>query len=155
MQMLDMNLIRNNPEVVIKDLEKRKDDEKLKWVNHMIELDGQWKKLKQDAEKLRHQRNEISREIAQLKKSKKDASSKLKKAAEIPKKISEIESKQGKIREQIDHYLMRLPNILHESVPVGKDEEENVEVATHVLFSVCTTLFPSDVLYLIFNLRAW
>ncbi|MFQ5474739.1 MAG: serine--tRNA ligase [Candidatus Nanoarchaeia archaeon] len=127
--MLDINLIRNDPEVVIKDLEKRKDKKKLKWVKHILELDGEWKNLKKDTEGLRQHRNKVSKEISELKKAKKDAAKKMKEAADIPKKIASIEARQIKIKEQIDYYLMRLPNILHETVPVGADDEDNTEMA--------------------------
>jgi len=127
--MLDINLIRNNPEIVKKDLEKREDAEKLKWIDEIKTLDSEWRSFKVETEKLRNSRNVISREIGALKKEGKDASSKLEEAGAIPGKIAEIEEKQQQIRTKIDGYLMRLPNILHESVPVGHDEEDNVEVA--------------------------
>ncbi len=125
--MLDIKLIRDNQEIVEKDLKKRKDSKKLKWIDKIKQLDSEWRKLKVETEKLRNSRNVISREIAQLKKQGKDASKKIKEASEIPKKIEDIEEKQKKIRENIDNYLMKLPNILHESVPIGKSEEDNVE----------------------------
>ncbi|MFC1690679.1 serine--tRNA ligase [Nanoarchaeota archaeon] len=123
--MLDIRLIRENSEIVKKDLEKRKDKEKLKWLDEVIELDKKWRDLKTETEQIRKQRNDISKEIAALKKEGKDAADKLKQAAEIPKKIEEIETEQTNIKEKIDQYLMRLPNILHESVPEGADEEGN------------------------------
>jgi len=126
--MLDIRLIRDTPEIVKKDLQKREDSEKLAWVDEVLELDKQWRALNVDKEKLRASRNEVSKEIASLKKEGKDASSKLKEASEIPKKIEEIESKQDALKEKIDYYLMRLPNILHESVPVGADDTENESV---------------------------
>lgn len=124
--MLDINLIRDNPDVVREDLKKRKDEEKLAWVDEILEFDEEWRKLKFETEKLRNRRNTVSREIAQLKKEGKDAMEVLREAAKIPKEIEAIESKQMEIKEKINKYLLRLPNILHESVPQGEGEEGNV-----------------------------
>ena len=74
--MLDINLIRENPEVLRKDLRKRDDKEKVDWVDKLLDLDKKWRALKVDVEKLRNQRNVVSREIAQLKKQGKDAKAK-------------------------------------------------------------------------------
>ncbi|MBI5398152.1 serine--tRNA ligase [Candidatus Woesearchaeota archaeon] len=123
--MLDIDLFRKTPEVVRADLRKRKDSEKLIWVDKILSLDTEWKKLKSEAEALRNKRNIISKEIAQLKKEKKNATKKLKEAADIPKHIAEIEHKQEDIKKEIDHYLLRMPNILHPSVPQGTGEEDN------------------------------
>jgi seryl-tRNA synthetase len=123
--MLDIDLFRKNPETIRKDLRKRKDSEKLQWVDKVLSLDTEWKTLKTEAEMLRNKRNTVSKEIAALKKEKKDATKKLKEAADIPKQIEELEHKQEDIKKEIDHYLLRMPNILHDTVPVGAGEEEN------------------------------
>ncbi len=125
--MLDINLIRKSPEIVKEDLNKRKDKDKLKWLEEIKKYDDEWKKLKIETEKLRNSRNTISREIAKLKKEKKDIKPFLKEASEIPSKIEKIEQKQIKIKEKIDKYLIHLPNILHKSVPYGEDETKNKE----------------------------
>jgi len=126
--MLDINLIRNNPDVVREDLRKRDDREKLAWVDETIRLDKEWRGLRIKTDKLRHRRNEIALEIGKLKKEGKDTSEKIKEVAEIPKKIEEIEKEIQKKREEINYYLMRFPNILHETVPVGIDDHDNVEI---------------------------
>ncbi|HJX05082.1 MAG TPA: serine--tRNA ligase, partial [Candidatus Nanoarchaeia archaeon] len=126
--MLDINLIRENPELVRKNLERRKDPEKLKWLDELIKTDNDWRKLKKQVDDLRCERNKISEEINKAKKAGKDVKSFLKKAKEIPEKIKEDEKKQGSLWEKIRNYLMRLPNLMHESVPYGKDDSENVEV---------------------------
>jgi len=126
--MLDINLIRNNPDVVRADLKKRNEKEKLAWIDETIRLDKEWRGLRIKTDKLRHRRNEIALEIGKLKKEGKDASEKIKEAAEIPKKIEEIEKEIQKKREEINYYLMRFPNILHETVPVGIDDHDNVEI---------------------------
>ncbi len=125
--MQDIKLIRENPEILKKDLEKRKDKEKIKLVDTVRKKDEEYRKLLQETEKLRHRRNEVSKDISKLKKEGKDASKIMKEAKEIPEKIKEIEEKQNKLKSEIFSGLMRLPNIMHESVPYGKDDSENVE----------------------------
>lgn len=127
--MLSIKLIREHPEIVLADLKKRKDTEREKYIKKIQELDGAYLSLLQEAESLRHRRNSISKEIAQLKKQGQDATEQLKEAAKIPKRIEEIEIEQHQLKNKIDYHLMRLPNILHKSVPIGKDETEN-EVVT-------------------------
>lgn len=123
--MLDINLIRNNPEVVEKDLRKRGDTEKIKWLNDLIEKDKQWRQLKFDFQKIQHEKNAITQEIAKLKKEKKDVSKQLKMLKELPEKEQVFAAETEAVKSKIDGYLMRLPNILHDSVPVGKDDSEN------------------------------
>lgn len=124
--MLDIKLIREHPELVKKDLEKRGEPEKLEMLNNLIEHDKQWRKLLSEASELRHERKVITAEVAKLKKQKKDASKQIEKAKTIPQQIKEIETKVAEYREKADLLLMKLPNILHESVPFGKDEHDNV-----------------------------
>ncbi len=126
--MLDIKFIRANRVAVRKDLEKRQDKEKLPWVAEVVEKHDEWKELKEKCEKLRHSRNTISQEINQLKKQGKDISAKLKEVKELPQKIAAAEEKVQKHEERISFILQRLPNVLHESVPTGKDDTENKEV---------------------------
>jgi len=128
--MLDIKLIRENPKVVEENLKKRGDEEKLKMLEDLIEKDKKYRGDLQELEKLKHDRNVISEEIAALKKAGKDTSTKVKKASEIPNKIKKLEEEVLKLKEKIDFYLMSLPNILHESVPIGKDENDNVVIKT-------------------------
>ncbi|MBL7147292.1 MAG: serine--tRNA ligase [Nanoarchaeota archaeon] len=123
--MLEIKLIRENPEIVKKDLQKRKEPEKLKWLEDLIKIDKESLKLKKDIDNLRHSRNTISQKINQLKKQGKSADSEIKQAKEIPTKLESLENKQKQLQEKIHYYLMRLPNISHSSVPYGKDENEN------------------------------
>lgn len=125
--MLDINLIRNNPDLVLSDLKKRNDTEKLLWIDDILTLDKEWRTLKSKTDELRHRRNKVALEIGILKKEGKDASEKIKEAAEIPKKIEKMEKEMNAKREKIDYYLKRLPNILHDSVPVG-DENSPIKV---------------------------
>ena len=126
--MLDIQLFREHPEIILKNLEKRKDSEKLEQVNEIIKLDSEWRKRKADLDSLRAERNKVSMEINQLKKAGKDASKQIKKAALLPKEIADEEKWVSEAEEKLRNYLMRMPNILHESVPFGKDDSENVEV---------------------------
>ncbi|MFQ6020462.1 MAG: serine--tRNA ligase [Candidatus Aenigmatarchaeota archaeon] len=126
--MLDIKLIREKPEIIKNDLEKRQDKEKMKLLEEVIKNDDEYRKKLQEVEKLKHLRNKISLEIAKLKREKKDVSKKLKEAAEIPDKIKKLEDEILKLKEKINNGLMSLPNILHDSVPFGRDENDNVEI---------------------------
>lgn len=125
--MLDINLIRNDPEIIESDLKKRGDKEKLVWLKDLIEKDRLYRQLQFDIQKIKAQKNVISKEINDLKKQGKDIGSKLKDLRDIPEKISVFEAEMEEIKKKIDFYLMRLPNILHGSVPKGENEEDNVE----------------------------
>ena len=124
--MLDIKLIREHPEIVEKNLQKRGEPEKLEMLHELIEYDKQWRNTLTKASELRHQRKLITSEIATLKKQKKDASKQIEKAKTIPQEIKELEIKVAEYREKVDMLLMKLPNILHESVPFGKDEHDNL-----------------------------
>ncbi len=130
--MLDIKLIRKNPEIVRADLQKRGDIEKIQWLEDLIQKDKEYRELLGEVEKLRGQRNTVTKQIADAMKNKdiQKANEAKKAAAEIPEKIRQAEQKMEKIQEKVKFYLMRLPNILHESVPVGKGEEDNVVVRT-------------------------
>jgi len=125
--MIDINLIRENPELVKENMKKkfRKD---LEIVDEVKKLDENWRKLKFDGDKLRANRNKISLKISELKKAGKKADKELKEAKEIPGKIEKIEEKCAKIEIQIKDIMMKIPNIMDKSVPIGKDDSENVEI---------------------------
>ncbi|MBD3313475.1 serine--tRNA ligase [Candidatus Woesearchaeota archaeon] len=123
--MLDINLIRENPEIVKADLKKRGDKESLKKLKELIEKDKKWRQLKYDFQNIKSEKNSISKEISERKKQGKKADDLLKKLKDIPQKIEWFSAEIGKLKEDIDSILMDLPNILHESVPVGKDDTEN------------------------------
>jgi seryl-tRNA synthetase len=124
--MLGIKFIRENPDLVKKDLKKRQETEMIAWVDDLLLKDEEYRKSLQSSQSLRAKRNTITDEINKLKKEGKDASGKIQEAKNIPAKIKEIEENQKKLKEKIDYYLMRIPNILHDSVPVGKDDTENV-----------------------------
>ncbi len=126
--MLDIKLIRENPALVKKNLEKRRDSEKLKLFDELVSADKKWRGLLEKANELRQRRNEVSKEIAELKKQKKDAAKKLKEAEKIPKEIKDIETDSTILSERIRQILLTLPNMLDDTVPYGKDDSENVEM---------------------------
>lgn len=127
--MIDIKLIRENPELVKENIKKKFQNEKVHLVDEVRRLDEEWRKLKFDADNLRKDRNKISEEINQAKKEKdnKKADLLIKKAKDIPIQITEKEEKQIKLEEEIKKIMYKIPNIIHHSVPIGKDSSENVE----------------------------
>jgi len=126
--MLDIRFVRENPDIVKRDLLKRNEPEKVKLVDELVSSDAEWRKLKQEADDLRHKRNVVTLEISELKKQGKDTGEKLREAKELPDKIKDAEAKLEELRDRVELILMQLPNILHDSVPVGKDSTENAEI---------------------------
>ena len=126
--MLELKFIVENPNIVKADLKKRGDNEKIKWVDEIVKLRKEDLELKREIDNLRRQRNEISERINKLKKEGKDTTQLIKEASKLPKQIKELEQKYQKNEAKILYYRMRIPNILDESVPVGKDDTENVEL---------------------------
>lgn len=124
--MLDIRFVRASPEIIKADLKKRNDPEKIAWVDDLLVKDARSRELKVDTDVLRQRRNTIARDINAAKKAGQDATGLMAEAAALPGKIKANDAEQEEIRSAIKNYLMRLPNILHESVPVGKDDTENV-----------------------------
>ncbi len=126
--MLDIRLIRENPAQVRENLARRHDPEKLELLDHVIETDQEWRELTARVNDMRRRRNEISSQIGRVMKEGGDASSLKKEAGEIPSQLKELESKMSTLQEDLRDGLMRLPNMLHESVPYGADDHDNVEI---------------------------
>ncbi len=126
--MLDIKLIRENPEMVRANLERRHQPEKLELLKQVADADKRWRELTANVNKLRRRRNEVSQEIAQVMKAGKDASSLKPEASRIPEEIKTLESELEERQVFLKNGLMRLPNLLHESVPYGKDDKDNVVV---------------------------
>ncbi len=126
--MIDINIIRQNPELVKENIKKKFQNEKLSLVDKIKKKDEDWRSLKQKTDQLRHERNKISLEISEAKKVKKNPAQLLKQAKLIPKKIQEIENKANKLKEEIDSLMIQIPNIIHSSVPIGKDSSKNIEI---------------------------
>ncbi len=126
--MLDIKLIRESPDTVKADLIKRGEIEKLKWIDEILELDRRWRENLRKINTLRRDRNRIAIEIGKRKKAGESVDDLLAKSKEIVQQIETLEKEIEEIRKKIDYYLWRLPNITHESVPIGKDDTENVPI---------------------------
>lgn len=126
--MLEMKFIREHSDIVKADLNRRGAVDKLAWVDELLQQDQKWRSLQVQANALRQQRNKLTEQIAKLRKEGRDATPVMREAEAIPDKIRESEQEAGNVRKRIDQILMQLPNIMHESVPTGKDEHDNVEV---------------------------
>jgi seryl-tRNA synthetase len=124
--MIDINLIRENPDLVKENIQKKFQNAKLLLVDEVRKLDEDWRKLKFDEDKLRSDRNRISKKINELKKSGKKADKELKEAKEIPQKIEKLEEKRKNLEEKIKIIQAKIPNIMSKNVPIGKDDSENV-----------------------------
>jgi seryl-tRNA synthetase len=128
--MLDIKLIRENPEFVKKNLAKRGNPENGKMLDALIDGDREWRETLTKLNELRHERKLVTVEIAKLKKAGEDAEGKVEKAKTIDSEITAIEKQVAEKEEKIRGYLMLLPNLLHETVPFGKDEHDNVQIRT-------------------------
>jgi len=126
--MLDIKFIRENPDIVKRDLAKRNDNEKLGWLPDLLSKDEEYRKLLGENQKLRASKNVLALEVNALKKAGKDIAQKLQEVKDLPNRIKESDDKIAIVKEKIDFYLMRIPNILHDSVPAGKDGSENIVV---------------------------
>lgn len=128
--MLDIRVIRENPQLVRDNLNKRGNPESIKMLEELVKLDSKWRQDLTNLNELRHKRKLATIEIAKLKKTTQDVSSEISKAKAIDVEIEEIEKEVAVAEEKEKNLLMQLPNLLHDSVPVGKDENENVQVKT-------------------------
>ena len=128
--MLDMKFLRTNPDLVKENIRKKFQDRKLPLVDEVIELDRQSRAAQQEASDLRAERNKISKSIGGLMaQGKKDeAEAMKKKVAEQADRLAELEKQEGELAERIQKIMMTIPNIIDPSVPIGKDDSENVEV---------------------------
>jgi seryl-tRNA synthetase len=126
--MLDIRLIRENPILVTENIKRRNDPEKLKFLKELINADSKWREIQTQLNQLRQKRNESNIEIIQLKKQGKSIEKLLKDAEKISQEIKKLEEQSEKSQKKVKSLLMKIPNLLHESVPVGKDDGDNVEV---------------------------
>ena len=127
--MLDIKFVRENPEVVKENIKKKFQDQKLPLVDEVIELDKKIRSLKQESESLRASRNDLSKQIGSLMREKKiDEANKIKETvARNNNRIAEIEPELENLSAELNKRMMVIPNIIDASVPVGKDDSENVE----------------------------
>ncbi|MEC2157584.1 serine--tRNA ligase [Virgibacillus halodenitrificans] len=124
--MLDMKYLRNNFQEVKEKLAHRGED--LTELDKFEELDTKRRELISETEKLKAKRNEATKQISVLKKEKKDAEPAIKEMRKVGDEISELDKQLKEIEEQLQHMMLSIPNIPHESVPVGEDEEDNIAV---------------------------
>ncbi len=128
--MLDIKLVRTNPNLVKENIKKKFQDEKLALVDEVLDLDAKFRASKARGDELRQQRNAVSKEIGRLmKEGKKDeAEETKKKVADIAEELAEMERREGEMTDEIKKRMMVLPNIIDKSVPIGRDDSENVEI---------------------------
>src|SRR2546428_194210 len=126
--MLDIKLVRENPNLVKENLRRRGTLDKVPEVDRLLELDNKWRQFLQETEALRRKRNEITQEIAKARSKKEDASLLLRQAEQIPEQIKKIEGEADRIKDIVEQILLNLPNLVDPSVPFGKDDNDNVEV---------------------------
>jgi seryl-tRNA synthetase len=128
--MLDIKFLRDNANIVREDLKKRRDEEKLPWVDAALAKDEKWRHLKGVTDQLRSQRNKLSMQVSEVKKAGGDVGPILEQVKQIPVQIKENEDAMLELEQGIKHLLMRLPNVMDESVPYGADDTQNVVVQT-------------------------
>lgn len=126
--MLDIHFIREHPDLVRKSLEKRHEPEKIALLAELLASDKSWRDHKAKAESLRQSRNTLTEQIKIAKAQNQDIAPLLAQAKALPDQIKESELKVTELEARIKEISMRLPNILHESVPFGKDDSENVPI---------------------------
>ena len=128
--MLDMKFVRENPELVKENIKKKFQDEKLPLVDQVIELDERRRAAMTKADELRANRNKLSKEIgALMAQGKKEEGMALRqKVADQAKELEELTKEANELNEQVTKIMMTIPNIIDPSVPIGKDDSENVEV---------------------------
>ena len=128
--MLDIKFLRENPEIVKENIRKKFQDSKLPLVDEVIELDKQARAIQQEADELRAKKNTIAKQIgAFMAQGKKDEAEQAKQeVAKNAARLAELEKQEPEIREQLKQKMMVIPNIIDPSVPIGKDDSENVEL---------------------------
>ena len=128
--MIDIKFLRENPEVVKENIKKKFQDDKLPLVDEVIELDIARRTAQQEADDLKAKKNQVSKQIgALMAQGKKEEAEEVKKeVAQNNSKIDELTAKQTELEEKVTEIMMKIPNIIDPSVPVGKDDSENVEI---------------------------
>ena len=128
--MLDMKFLRENPEIVKENIKKKFQDHKIELVDKVIAMDKENRSLKQRGDELRSKRNAMSKEIGGLMaQGLKDEANDIKaKIQAMADEMKETEIKEAELADKIKEMMMQIPNIIHPTVPVGKDDSENVEL---------------------------
>ena len=128
--MLDIKFVRTNPDIVKQNIKNKFQDEKLPLVDEVLELDARNRAIKQEVETLRAEKNKISKQIGGLMaQGKKEEAEELKRQiAENADRVEELSIEEKEVEEKLKKDMMTIPNIIDPSVPIGKDDTENVEV---------------------------
>ena len=128
--MIDIKFLRENPDIVRQNIKNKFQDFKLPMVDEVIELDEKLRKTKAEADELRSKRNKISKEIgALMAQGKKEEAEQVKASvASIGETLAGLEPLEAELEEQVKKIMMTIPNIIDPSVPIGKDDSENVEI---------------------------
>ena len=131
--MLDIRFLRENPDIVKENIKKKFQDGKLSLVDEVIELDAQSRAVKTEADNLRANRNKVSKEIGALmaQGKKEEAMAAKSKVTEFSERLAECEKLEAEYAEKANKIMMIIPNIIDPSVPIGKDDSENVEVTKY------------------------
>lgn len=129
-KMLDLKFVRENPETVKQNIKNKFQDSKLELVDEVIALDAQSRAAKQEADNLRAERNKISKQIGALmaQGKKEEAEETKKKVTDASEHLAELEATEKELQEKITKIMMVIPNIIDPTVPIGKDDSENVEI---------------------------
>nr|MCR4995817.1 serine--tRNA ligase [Butyrivibrio sp.] len=128
--MIDIKFLRENPDVVRENIKNKFQDEKLPLVDEIVKLDEARRTNQQEADEIRAHKNKISKEIgAMMAQGKKEEAMALKdEVAKEAKRLEELEENQKKLDEEVTNKMMIIPQIIDKSVPIGKDDSENVEI---------------------------
>ena len=131
--MIDIKFLRENPDVVKENIKKKFQDSKLALVDEVIELDAKSRAVKTEADSLRANRNKVSKEIGALmaQGKKEEAMAAKSKVTEFSERLAECEKLEAEYAEKVNKIMMIIPNIIDPSVPIGKDDSENVEVTKY------------------------
>ena len=128
--MLDINLLRNDPEKVRENIRKKFQDQKLPMVDEVIRFDREYRDAQQQADALRNRRKVVSKEIGALmgKGEKEEAEKRKAEVAAIAEELAALEVKEEELKAEIRKRMLVIPNIIDDSVPIGRDDSENVEI---------------------------
>ncbi|ARC83419.1 serine--tRNA ligase [Clostridium argentinense CDC 2741] len=128
--MLDLRFVRENPEIVKQNIKNKFQDNKLDLVDEVITLDAELRDTKKEAEALRANRNKISKQIGALmaQGKKEEAEETKKQVTANSERLAELEAKEDELEKKVKKIMMAIPNIIDPSVPIGKDDNENVEI---------------------------
>ena len=131
--MLDLKFVRENPEIVKQNIKNKFQDQKLPLVDEVIQLDAERRASQQEADQLRAERNKLSKQIGALmgQGKKEEAEEVKKKVAADASRLEELSAKEAELSEKVTKIMMTIPNIIDPSVPIGKDDSENVEVTKY------------------------